>query len=121
MGKRDFRACPIFLDYSRRSAYSPRHRPQRVPETAPGGLHSESTPDESSEGRTWLGGNEYQILPLNVQKLLISMSARQTGFGVCDSTSPSKRDIEPAVHFHFQKKLPLLRSENSGTNEEQSR
>jgi hypothetical protein len=27
-------------------------------------------------------------------------------------TSPSKRDIEPAVHFHSKKELPLLPSEN---------
>jgi len=33
-----------------------------------------------------------------------------------NSTSPSKRNIEPAVHFHLEKELPLLRSENSGVN-----
>ena len=27
-----------------------------------------------------------------------------------------KREIEPAVHFHSKKELPLLPSENSGTN-----
>ena len=37
-------------------------------------------------------------------------------FRVCNSTSASKRDIEPAVHFHSEKELPLLPSENSGTN-----
>ena len=35
---------------------------------------------------------------------------------VCNFTSPTKRDIEPAVHFHSKKELPLLPSENSGTN-----
>ena len=42
-------------------------------------------------------------------------------FRVCNFTSPSKRDIEPAVHFHLKKELPLLRSENLGTNWGQSR
>jgi ParB-like chromosome segregation protein Spo0J len=40
---------------------------------------------------------------------------------LCDFTSPSKRDIEPAVHIHSKKELPLLRSENSGTSGGQSR
>jgi hypothetical protein len=35
---------------------------------------------------------------------------------VCNSTSPSERDIEPAVHFRSKKELPLLCSENWGTN-----
>ena len=32
---------------------------------------------------------------------------------VCNCTSPSKRDVEPAVQLHSEKELPLLRSENS--------
>ena len=40
---------------------------------------------------------------------------------VCNFTSPSKRDIEPAVQLHSKKELPLLRSENSGTSGGQSR
>ena len=26
---------------------------------------------------------------------------------ICNFTSPLKRDIEPAVHFHFKNELPL--------------
>jgi hypothetical protein len=40
---------------------------------------------------------------------------------VCNSTSASKRDNEPAVHFLSKKELPLLRSEKWGTIVGQSR
>jgi hypothetical protein len=40
---------------------------------------------------------------------------------VCNYTLQGKQDIEPAVHFHSKKELPLLRSENSGTNAGRSR
>jgi hypothetical protein len=40
---------------------------------------------------------------------------------VWNSTSPSKRDIEPAVQLHSKKELPLLRSENWGTHAGRSR
>jgi hypothetical protein len=34
---------------------------------------------------------------------------------ICPITSRSKRDIEPAVQFLTEKELPLLRSENFGS------
>jgi hypothetical protein len=35
---------------------------------------------------------------------------------VCNYTLQGKRDIEPGVHFHPKKELPLLRSKNLEAN-----